>query len=54
MAAAGADIVDARVATSEGVVLDVFRVQDGVAACNRGWLQDPDAFEALSMTASDR
>ena len=29
MAAAGADIVDARVATSEGVVLDVFRVQDG-------------------------
>ncbi|NJC33791.1 anthranilate synthase component 1 [Sphingomonas jejuensis] len=26
----------------------LFRVQDGVAACNRRWLQDPDAFEALS------
>ena len=29
MAALGADIVDARVATAEGIVLDVFRVQDG-------------------------
>ncbi|GAW42359.1 Bifunctional uridylyltransferase/uridylyl-removing enzyme [Brevundimonas sp. SH203] len=32
MAALGADVTDARVATEDGVVLDVFRVQDGAGA----------------------